>query len=359
MKPRQTPPPCPPAHRAPLSLAALVVSHDRLDQLRQTLACLLAEPPDRLAAVVVVDNCSGDGTAEWLAGVDDPRLQVLRPARNLGGAGGFELGMRHVRSRIDPDWLVLMDDDARPDAGAIAGFHALDLRGWQAVAAAVREPDGRICDMNRPFLNPFAHARTFLRTLAGGGRGAFHLQDRDFDPATAGACQVDGASFVGFFISREGMELAGFPDGRLFIYGDDALYTLGLTRAGGRIMFSPQLRFEHAISSLRHGSPRMTPIWKVYYHHRNLMALYRAAAGPLFWPAFMLVLPKWVLKVRAYPGQRRVFLRLLARAVHDGCRRRFDMPHDRVLDLAGAAGPDGGAARQDRATPQAHVRRWP
>ena len=37
-------------------------------------------------------------------------------------------------------------------------------------------------------------------------------------------------------------------------------------------------------------------MWKVNYYHRNLLLLYLMAAGWLFFPALVAVLPKWLLK---------------------------------------------------------------
>jgi len=320
-------------------LVAVVVTYNRLDKLQPTLARLLETGPDRLAKVVVVDNASTDGTGDWLAGLAEPRLDVLRPKSNLGGAGGFEAGMRHAVERHDPDWLVIMDDDARPYPGTLEAFHDMPGDAWDAVAAAVYFPDGRICEMNRPSRNPFWDWRLFLRT-ARKGRNGFHIPHKAYDGP---GCRIDVTSFVGFFISRRAIEMAGYPDGRLFLYGDDGLYTLGLSRAGGRIGFLPQLRFEHDFttfggSGLAKGQ-RFVPLWKVYYHHRNLLLLYRLAAGPLFWPALLIVLPKWVSKARHHGGSRRAFLRLMTRAVADGLLRRLDSDHDEIVAMAGPA-PD-------------------
>lgn len=321
-------------------LVAVVVTHDRLAQLKQTVQRLLETSPAELSHLVVVDNASRDGTAVWLAGLGDPRLTVLRSETNTGGAGGFEWGMREAVARFDPDWLVLMDDDGRPEPGGLTAFHAADLAGWDGVAAAVYFPDGRICEMNRPSRNPFWHGRLFLRTLLGGGRGAFHLT-----PAAYGAGQaprqVEITSFVGFFISRRGVGLAGYPDGGLFVYGDDGIYTLELSRAGGRIGFFPDIRFEHDCSTFAAMPGRFSPLWKVYYYHRNLLILYRLAAGVWFWPALLIVLPKWALKLRAHDGQRAGFARLLWAAIRDGLARRTGRSHDQVLRLAqGKAGSD-------------------
>lgn len=302
----------------PLRLAVVIVTYNRMAQLKITLPAVLAEACDH---IIVVDNGSTDGSRDWLAAQDDPRLQVLLPKENLGGAGGFETGLRFAVAQYDPDWTVVMDDDARPAPGAFAEFRGADLRGWDAVAAAVYYPDGRICDMNRPVLNPFWHTRAFLRTAFGGGREGFHLHPADYAKTTPRP--VDGSSFVGLFISRGAISRVGYPDGRLFLYGDDGLYTLGLTKTGGRIGFFPQIRFQHDCSTFEPGDGRFRPLWKVYYYHRNLLFLYRLAAGWLFWPALLVVLPKWALKGRSHGGERREFYRLLWRAVRDGITGRI------------------------------------
>ncbi|WP_241525913.1 glycosyltransferase [Pseudophaeobacter leonis] len=255
----------PPAATRGCRLVAVVVTYNRLDKLKATLARLLESPASELAAVVVVDNASTDATAGWLAEQRDARLDVLVSPSNRGGAGGFEMGMRRAMEAHQPDWLVVMDDDGRPATGGLAAFHALpcvqadgpksdlqsdlqsdrqsDRQGglksglkksgleggaaWDAVAAAVYFPQGGICEMNRPSRNPFWHGREFLRTLFGGGRSGFHVQPSDYDGP---GMQIDVTSFVGFFISAQAVRRIGYPDPDLFIYGDDGIYTLGLTK---------------------------------------------------------------------------------------------------------------------------------
>lgn len=311
-------------------LVAVVVTHNRLEQLRVTLERLLMTPDRHLEAVVLVDNASDDGTGPWLTGQTDPRLEVLRSDINLGGAGGFERGMRHAVERYDPDWIVVMDDDARPEPGALAAFHSSGPGDVDAVAAAVYHPDGRICDMNVPWVNPFWHREVLWQTALGGGRGAFHLSPQDY--AADAPRPIDGGSFVGLFLSRGAIARAGYPDPGLFIYGDDVLYTLTLSERGGRIRFDPGVRFEHDFKTLSGSVQRFVPLWKCYYHHRNLLMVYRKAAGVLFWPALLLILPRWLSKVRHYSGQKYAFLRLIRCAVADGIRRRITRPHREIID---------------------------
>jgi len=327
-------------------LVAVVVTYNRLSQLRVTLDRLLEAPVVDLAAVVVVDNASDDGTADWLANLTDPRLHVLRNPSNLGGAGGFEAGMRMAVAQLDPDWIVVMDDDARPDPGALRAFQARDRTGADAWAAAVRHPDGRICDINRPSLNPFWNRAAFLRTASGSGREGFHLSAGDYDGSQLR--DVDAASFVGLFVATDAIRRIGYPDGRLFVYGDDVLYTLGLRAAGGRLVFDPGLRFEHDFSTIGTKDRRFRPLWKSYYHYRNLLIVYRMAAGWLFWPALLVVLPKWLSKVRYHTGEQQLFLRLLRHAVRDGLVGRTGVDHAQVLALAGDT-VSGSGSRGDSA----------
>ncbi|PCD76448.1 glycosyltransferase [Pseudothioclava arenosa] len=311
-------------------LVAVVVTRDRLAQLRVTLPRLMADLPGALDAVVVVDNASGDGTAEWLRTQAHPALHILRQEQNTGGAGGFAAGIAAAQSLFDPDWIVVMDDDARPEPGALAAFHALETQGAEAVAAAVYYPDGRICEMNRPSGNPFWQRAAFWGA-ATRGRAGFHIGDAAY---SALPCEIDVTSFVGFFISRAGLARAGLPDADLFLYGDDAIYTLGLRARGGRILFAPQIRFAHDCSTFAPGERRFRPLWKAYYYQRNLLILYRMAAGAWFWPVLCVILPRWLMRIRAHRGARRAFLRLTLAALADGLRGRRDRRHAEVLHLA-------------------------
>ncbi len=319
-----------------LRIVAVVVTHNRKAQLRRTVQALLAEDLDEL---VVVDNASTDGSTDFLFNIDDPRLHMITLDQNRGGAGGFEVGLREAMAQFDPDWCVVMDDDARPVPGSIAQFRSKLPKDkparWEAVAAAVYYPDGHICEMNRPSRNPFWNIGSFVRTLCGGGRSGFHIQDQDY--ASEEELPIDVCSFVGLFLSRASIARAGFPDGDLFIYGDDVLYTLKLSRKGGHIGFAPWLRFEHDCTTFRRGGGHVhRPMWKVYYNYRNGLLAYREAAGPiLFWPVLLVVTPKWLLKARLYGPDWVLYIKLLWLAISDALRGDITRSH-RVVRKAAA-----------------------
>ena len=315
-------------------LVAVVVTYNRKSQLQQTIKALLATPQPLLQGVVVVDNGSDDGSWAWLAGLNDPRVLPLRHSKNRGGAGGFHAGMHAAVSLMDPDWVVVMDDDGRPDLGALAAFHQADLNDWDMVAAAVRYPDGVICEMNRPSRNPFWSRKTFWST-AQYGRSGFHIDHEHYADGMA-PVQVDVSSFVGLFISRNSIDLIGYPDPSLFVYGEDGLYTLSASQAGLRIGFFPDIRFTHDCTTFIARDRAFAETWKAYYYHRNLLKLYRAAAGLWFWPALGLILPKWIWRIARQPHARGRFALIMALAIWDGLRGITGRDHDRVLRLSNA-----------------------
>ena len=308
-----------------LKLCAIIVTFNRLDQLKTTLAAVLYENVDH---VVVVDNSSTDSTASWLHTQVDNRLHIVSLPTNTGGAGGFEAGMAYAAARIDPDWVVLMDDDARPQPGALATFRTeipkleSNFPNLGIVAASVFYPNGTLCEMNRPSRNPFWNLGLFVKTLLKGTRSGFHLTDTDFS-ADAPAIPIDVASFVGYFVHRRAWETSGLPEGGLFIYGDDVLYSLRLRRAGFAMAFAPMIRFTHDCGTM---GDRFIyrPVWKIYYHCRNGVSIARQAAGPLMFPfALLYYTVIWWQRGNAYPAElRHTYYWMMRMGLWDGLRHR-------------------------------------
>ena len=301
-----------------MNLTAVIVTHNRCQKLQHTLAATLAQP---FSAIIVVDNASTDGTRAWLAGQHDPRLHLILSEQNSGGAGGFAQGMIAALN-YDPDWLVCYDDDAYPAPDALQQFTALDLGNTDSAAAAVYYPDGRLCEMNRPSYNPFWHPRKLLRTalgvFTGRARGAFHVTDSAYQ--SAAALPIDSSSFVGFFVRADWVRRLPLPEPGLFIYGDDVLYTLNLTKHGARHRFLPTVRFIHDCSTFQTARRGYHPLWKAYFTYRNGLLIYRMAAGVWFYPVALLKALLWLAAVRHYRNKRR-YLRLWWQAVRDGIRQ--------------------------------------
>lgn len=97
----------------PPLVGVVVVNYHREDLTLQCLRHLSATrwPAGRLE-VVVVDNGSGPGFAEKVAA--DGLGRVIRPERNLGFAGGCNVGLRAL---AHCDHVALLNNDAIPEPG--------------------------------------------------------------------------------------------------------------------------------------------------------------------------------------------------------------------------------------------------
>lgn len=131
----------------------------------------------------------------------------------------------------------------------------------------------------------------------------------------------------------------GLPDGRLFIYADDIIYTLKITAAGCKHRFLPWVEFTHDCSVYNDEDKVYRPLWKVYYAYRNGMQLYRVSAGRFM---FCLVAPvkavQWLVKTHSYSGSRIPYLKLLGVAIRDFVKGDYERSHAEVMRLSGQGG---------------------
>ncbi|HUI93317.1 MAG TPA: glycosyltransferase family 2 protein [Chitinivibrionales bacterium] len=80
---------------------------------KRTIAPLLSRvlnaplPPGVDREVIVVDDCSADGTADALAAVKDQRVKVLRHEKNMGKGAALRTGFTHATG----DVVVVQDAD--------------------------------------------------------------------------------------------------------------------------------------------------------------------------------------------------------------------------------------------------------
>ncbi|MDO4400624.1 MAG: glycosyltransferase family 2 protein [Coriobacteriia bacterium] len=204
-------------------IVAVVVTYNRKDLLLECIAHLRAQEfPRSLAegvpaswesqlAIMVVDNASTDGTREALQPlIEEGVIDYRNTGANLGGAGGFNYGMREaVKAGYEYCWV--MDDDCMPHPDSLQGLidahrHLGGQYGY--LSSVVRWKDGSICKMNVQRHPLTRNIEDFSRAL---------------QPCTL-------ASFVSLFVPCAIIREVGLPIKDFFIWTDDWEFTRRISR---------------------------------------------------------------------------------------------------------------------------------
>jgi rhamnopyranosyl-N-acetylglucosaminyl-diphospho-decaprenol beta-1,3/1,4-galactofuranosyltransferase len=197
---------------APQTVIAVIVTRDRTEQLTQSLAAVAAQSrrPDH---VVVVDNGPDDAVRAVVEASGLP-MTYLPSRRNLGGAGGFALGMLHALA-LGADWVWCADDDGRPADDTVLAT-LLDAAGRHDLA----EVSPLVTDMADPDRLAFPLRR--------GLRWRRHRSDfAGLDVLPGYASLFNGALF-----RADALDVVGVPDYRLFFRGDETEIHRRLVRSG-------------------------------------------------------------------------------------------------------------------------------
>ena len=247
---------------APESVAVVIVTFNRADLLTRMLDGLAAQTrrPD---AVFVIDNASTDHTQDVLAARrEHPELvlHITRSPDNVGGAGGFHVGVRQAHAGgFDRIWLV--DDDVVPAPDCLAVLMAVDepclmsvredLRGGLVEKAALR------FDLANPLvLKP----KTAMVETTYGTRAA--MPER---------VELENVAFEGFLVRREVIDRIGLPDPSYFIFYDDVDFAVRARRAGFRIW---AVRDAVLVRQLDFDQQHALDTWKGFYMFRNLFVVH-------------------------------------------------------------------------------------
>lgn len=240
-------------------MAVVVVTFNRADLLVGMLEGLAAQT-HRPDAVFVIDNASTDHTREVLAARTDLPLRVTHNEENLGGAGGFHLGMRQAHEAgFDRIWL--MDDDVvpAPDCLAVLMAHPGDC------LMPVREDrQGRLVEKSAlrfDLRNPL-HVRPKTASIDS------TYADRADLPAEV---PIEAIAFEGFLVHRRVIDEIGLPDPSYFIFYDDVDFALRAREAGFGIL---ALRDAVLVRQLEFDQQHALDTWKGFYMYRNLFVVH-------------------------------------------------------------------------------------
>ena len=239
------------------TIAAVVVTYNRKQLLLENIEALLKQTwqsPD----IIIIDNHSTDGTREALEPfLARGQIRYEDTGSNLGGAGGFQYGIRYAATH-GYDYVWVMDDDCIPTPEALASLvHAgQQLHGnFGFLSSKVLWKDGSICTMNVQRKQLTRNVTDFSSTLV----------------------PVVMASFVSLFLPVSVVIREGLPIKEFFIWTDDWEYTRRISRKYPCFLVNNSTVVHKSKSNIganiaTESSDRLD---RFYYLYRNDVYLYR------------------------------------------------------------------------------------
>lgn len=186
-------------------VAAVIVTYNRISLLKECIKNLLMQTVS--CDILIVDNNSNDGTQQYIKDAYENFEHVLyrNMGSNLGGAGGFNYGMRWAVEK-GYSFVWVMDDDCIPKKDALQYFLDFEKKNTNAygyLSSKVLWKDHSVCKMN-------VQRKTMYR--------AVHDFESDCVPIVM-------ASFVSLFIPAKIIKEVGLPIKEFFIWTDDWEFT--------------------------------------------------------------------------------------------------------------------------------------
>jgi GT2 family glycosyltransferase len=212
----------------------------------ETIACIesLMASEYPVWRIYVVDNASNDGSCDAIKEAH-PQTQVIQSSRNLGYAGGFNLGrLRALEDGADYIWLLNNDTVVDPNTLGVLLEAGADL------GPTILSP--RINYMDRPEVIWYSGGGLDWRMKT------YHIDQGSANLERTTPVAAEWATGCAMLFSSEIAQRVGAMDERYFLYLEDVDWCLRARDLGVSIYCIPKARILHCVS---------TSVEKLASHH--------------------------------------------------------------------------------------------
>ena len=226
--------------------------------LEDTCALIESIPFKENMEVIVVDNASKNQEAETIA-QRYPQIKVIRNNKNLGFAGGNNLGIRAAQG----NYLFLVNNDT-----VFNDFDILSLidRMKSSPNIGIVCPKIRFAWGNNPI--QYAGYSKLSRITVRNHAIAFNEEDRGQHDKAHLTPYAHGAAML---ISRDAINKVGLMPECYFLYYEELDWSMMFIRAGYQIWYEPKCTIYHKESQT---TGQDSPL-RTYYLTRNRLLLVR------------------------------------------------------------------------------------
>ena len=222
----------------PPDLSVVVLTYNTR---KLTLACLrslYAQAEIARCEVIVVDNASGDRTAEAVA-EEYPEAQLIRAPKNLGFGGGNNLGLIAARGRH----VLLLNSDTEVQPGALSALIEFMDAHPEAGACGpmLLNTDGSLQPSGRPLPTAGSVFLDMTRLYRLTRRDVFVEPGRDYNQVKR-VGEISGAALL---IRHALYERIGGFDTGLFLFYEDVDLCKRVGDAGFGVFYVPEAKVMH------------------------------------------------------------------------------------------------------------------
>lgn len=227
-----------------MDLSIIIINYKTKDLTLQTLDSVFkADPPSGKMEVFLIDNHSQDDTPAAVK-QQFPQVKQILSLKNLGFAGGNNLGLRQAKGRyvllLNSDTLIAQDSlvkmigymDSNPRVGL--STCRVELFNHQIDPAS-----------HRGFPTPWASLTYYLgleKLFSHSSLLAqYHQGWKDLNQVH----EIDSPVGAFFFLRKSALNQVGLLDEAFFMYGEDIDLAFRIKKAGWQVMYVPITSITH------------------------------------------------------------------------------------------------------------------
>lgn len=273
-----------------INIACVIVTFNRKKLLCQCIEAVLQQEY-KPTTIYIINNASTDGTEEILLQkgyiqksllpkkLEECEIKYIPLNENIGGAGGFYIGMKAAfENGANAVWV--MDDDGIPETKCLYGL--------------VR------------YLGKYDYIAPMVLDIEDSQKMSFEYcgERKQFEQkAVNGLVQGVACPFNGILYSRHLIETIGFPKKEMFIWGDEENYNTRAIKAGFNPVTVIRAVHRHPANRVQtddsiFGKIDVAPqMWRCYCRYRNMIYNHKAEMS-LFGMCYVFVNHVWYYLIR-------------------------------------------------------------
>lgn len=189
--------------------SVLVVTYNRLEWLKKNIKSLLNQTKP-FYKIYIVNNNSTDETLNYLSEIkkEISNIIIINLDKNIGGAGGFYIGLKKfIELSKSDEWISIMDDDC-----------IVDEKFNEVITSNMLDKNNSYTPFRYNFETKDLN-KSFMKDLKKIDEEIYFKREVPFN---------------GFTINREKIIEIGLPTKEYFIYQDDCEYCYRIIKNGGK-----------------------------------------------------------------------------------------------------------------------------